>query len=313
MNSHELYPIGELARRTGSPVRTIRFYSDHGILPPAGRTPAGYRLYDEASVARLELVRTLRDLGLDLEAVRKVVDRELSLPQVAAAHAEALDVQIRVLRLRRTVLAAVAERGATPEETRLMHRLARLSEAERQRLVDDFLDAAFGGVSADPAFAGIRRSMTPELPEDPGPEQVRAWVELAELSQDPGFRAHVRHMAEELAAGRAHSGPGPSRGLAVTVGEQVAPAVAAGTEPDSPRADPVVSALLARCAPLLCTGGGEGAARRELLARLEGMNDPRRERYFALLAVVNGWPRPESPGPVLDWAVQALRARVGQP
>jgi len=40
------------------------------------------------------------------------------------------------------------------------------------------------------------------------------------------------------------------------------------------------------------------------------MNDPRRERYFSLLAVVNGWPEPESLQPVLAWTVAALRART---
>jgi hypothetical protein len=61
-----LYPIGDLARRTGLAVRTIRFYSDCGIVAPAGRSPAGYRLYGVDAVARLDLVRTLRDLGVDL-------------------------------------------------------------------------------------------------------------------------------------------------------------------------------------------------------------------------------------------------------
>ncbi|GAB7029137.1 hypothetical protein JCM4914_05980 [Streptomyces platensis subsp. malvinus] len=43
-------------------------------------------------------------------------------------------------------------------------------------------------------FTGIVRTMTPELPDDPDAEQVRAWVELAELSLDPDFRAAVRRM-----------------------------------------------------------------------------------------------------------------------
>ncbi len=84
-------------------------------------------------VARLDLVRTLRELGVDLPAIRKVVHRELSLPAVAAAHAEALDVQIRILRLRRAVLTAVARRGSTPEEMDLMHKLARLEAANDPR------------------------------------------------------------------------------------------------------------------------------------------------------------------------------------
>jgi DNA-binding transcriptional MerR regulator len=101
MDGDTLYSIGELARRTGLTVKTIRFYSDRGIVAPTDRSPAGYRLYSIDAVARLDLVRTLRELGLDLPTIRKVVDRELSLPEVAAAHAEALAVQIRVLRLRR--------------------------------------------------------------------------------------------------------------------------------------------------------------------------------------------------------------------
>jgi hypothetical protein len=43
---------------------------------------------------------------------------------------------------------------------------------------------------------------------------------------------------------------------------------------------------------------------------LESANDPRRERYLQLLAVINSWPAPESLAPVLDWFVQALRARI---
>lgn len=187
MDGDELYSIGELAQRTGLTVKAIRFYSDSGIVPPAGRSPAGYRLYSIDDVARLDLVRTLRDLGLDLATIRRVVDREISLSEIAAEHAEALSVQIQVLRLRRAVLTAVARRGSTPEEMKLMHTLAKLSEDERQRLIGEFLDVAFGDLAATPGFGAIVRSMTPELPDSPEAEQVQAWVELAELSQDPGF------------------------------------------------------------------------------------------------------------------------------
>jgi hypothetical protein len=44
--------------------------------------------------------------------------------------------------------------------------------------------------------------MTPELPDDPGAEQVQAWAELAELSQDPDFRTSMRRMARDEAAER---------------------------------------------------------------------------------------------------------------
>ncbi|MFD0851997.1 MerR family DNA-binding transcriptional regulator, partial [Actinomadura adrarensis] len=51
MDGDTLYTIGELARRTGLPVRTIRFYSDAGVVPPTDRNHAGYRLYDLDAVA----------------------------------------------------------------------------------------------------------------------------------------------------------------------------------------------------------------------------------------------------------------------
>src|SRR5436305_1349494 len=62
-----LLSIGELSSRTGLPVRTIRFYSDSGVLPPASRTDAGYRQYGTDALPRLGLVRTLRDLAADRE------------------------------------------------------------------------------------------------------------------------------------------------------------------------------------------------------------------------------------------------------
>ncbi|NUW37638.1 MerR family transcriptional regulator [Nonomuraea sp. SMC257] len=341
MDGDARYSIGDLARRTGLTVKAIRFYSDQGIVPPIGRTPAGYRQYGVDAVARLDLVRTLRELGLDLPTVRRVVDREVALPEVAAAHAEALAVQIRTLRLRRAVLTAVARRGSTPEEMELMHALARLSEDERRRLVEDFLDAAFGGLgetdatgtetgtrdgdgdatgtgagagTAVGAFAGIRRSMTPELPDDPEPEQVEAWVELAELSRDPDFRAAMRRVAEEHAAGTV-PGAVPRPHAVAVVRQEAGPAVAAGLDPASEEAGAVVTAILTRYARLSPPPGpaaeeDDGRLRRRLLGHLEAVNDPRRERYLRLLAVVNGWPPPESLTPPLDWTVRALRAHT---
>ncbi|MEU6370364.1 MerR family transcriptional regulator [Streptomyces sp. NPDC046931] len=312
MDGDTLYSIGELARRTGLTVKTIRFYSDRGIVAPTDRSPAGYRLYSIDAVARLDLVRTLRELGLDLPTIRKVVDCELSLPEVAAAHAEALAVQIRVLRQRRAVLTAVAERGSTLEETELMHRLAQLSEDERRRLIGDFLDAVFGGLDAAPAFAGVMRSMTPELPDNPEAEQVQAWVQLAEMSLDPGFRAVVRRMAEDQAAEQTRSDMmGPRRDIAAAVRDQAGPALTTGIDPASPQADPIVAKFTAHYAHLLGRPD-DVELRRRLATRLESVNDPRRERYLQLLAVVNGWPAPESLAPVFDWSVQALRVRTQQ-
>ncbi|MGC9666381.1 MerR family transcriptional regulator [Planosporangium sp. 12N6] len=310
MDGGTLYSIGDLARRTGLTVKAIRFYSDCGLVPPTIRSPAGYRRYGIDAVARIDLVRTLRDLGLDLPTIRKVLDRETSLPEVAAAHAEALEVQIRTLRLRRAVLMAVAKRGSTPEEMDLMHTLAKLSEEERRRLIGTFLDTAFGGLDACPEFVGIRRSLTPELPDNPEPEQVEAWVELAELSQDLDFRASTRRMAEQYAAEHAQdSAMGVRRDAVAIVRDQAGAALAAGIDPASPRAESVVVSVMAHYAHAVGRSD-DVALRRRLLTQLQTANDPRRERYLQLLSVINGWSAPESLAPMLDWFIQALRVRL---
>jgi hypothetical protein len=85
--------------------------------------------------------------------------------------------------------------------------------------------------------------------------------------------------------------------------------LAAGVEPDSPGADPVVAAVMARYA--YDSGRPDDAGlRRRLAVRLETANDPRRELYLRLLAVINGWPAPESLTRSLDWFIRALRART---
>lgn len=324
-----LYSIGELARRTGLSVKTIRLYSDRGLVVPAERTAAGYRRYGPDATARLALVRALRELGLGLDVIRQVLDRPLTLGRIAAEQAAALDVQISVLRLRRAVLSAVAGRAPTLEETELMHRLATLSETERRRLIDGFLDAVFADPTHSPApedpahspapmkpHSAVRRSMTPELPADPTEEQLAAWLELAELALDDGFRAAVRRLAREHARGAC----APPRPDVVALARELAgPVIAAGTRPDGPRAESVVTALLTRCAPAPGHGGnppdhdhhpGDTGPATWLLHRLESARDPRRDRYFQLLALINGWPAPEPVTPLIDWTVAALRAHA---
>ncbi|MFK0050531.1 MerR family transcriptional regulator [Streptomyces sp. NPDC090741] len=312
MDGDTLYTIGALARRTGLTVKAIRFYSDTGIVPSTDRSPAGYRLYDIDALARLDLVRTLRDLGLDLAVIRQVLDREISVPEVAAAHADALDVQIRTLRLRRAVLRAVAKRGSSPEEMDLMHKLARLSDDERRRLINDFIDDTFGGLDANPDFVEMMRSAMPELPEDPEPDQVDAWAELAELTQDPEFRAAVRRMAEHQAAERAQGDTtGLHHDLTQTVRDQVGRALTADIDPVSAGATPVIDALTARYAQVF-DRADDTELRRWLLTRLEIANDGRAERYWHLLAVINGWPIQPTLTPVFTWFIEALRTRLKQ-
>jgi hypothetical protein len=133
---------------------------------------------------------------------------------------------------------------------------------------------------------------------------------LAELSQDDDFRAGMRRMAEHHVADRAQDGTaGLRRDPAAAVRDHVGPALAAGIDAASSQADPVVAAVMAQYAHAV--GSPDDVdLRRRLLTRLETVNDPRRERYLQLLAVINGWSAPRSLSRELNWFIQALRARI---
>lgn len=65
--------IGEVGRRAGVTVETIRYYEKIGLLPAPGRSAAGYRRYDEAQARRLRFIRRGRDLGFTVEAIRALL------------------------------------------------------------------------------------------------------------------------------------------------------------------------------------------------------------------------------------------------
>jgi len=68
-----MYSIGQLSRKTGVKVPTIRYYEQIGIVDEPGRTGGNQRRYTEADLNRLGFVRHARDLGLRLEAIRELI------------------------------------------------------------------------------------------------------------------------------------------------------------------------------------------------------------------------------------------------
>ncbi|MFF9689799.1 MerR family transcriptional regulator [Streptomyces sp. NPDC014623] len=293
----DMLTIGRLAHRTGLPVRTLRFWSDEGAVPPVARSAGGYRLYDAESVARVELVRTLRELGLGLDDVGRVLSGRSTVAEVADAHVTALDAQIRSLKVSRAVLSTVAKRGSTVEETTLMNRLARLSAAERTQIIDEFKEEVFGGLDADPRLRDRMRTYSIELPDDPTPEQVDAWIELAELVRDPAFRARLRTWLELNTPAPGQGRPsGASIWWARHAVHTVAEVRERGVAPEGPEAAEVLSELF---------GDTDRAA---VLRNLEAGIEAGAEHYRRLVARVRGQYSSPDASEELEWMARALRA-----
>ena len=80
------YSIGELSRRTGVKVPTIRFYEGRGLVPDPGRTEGGQRRYGDGELALLSFIAHARQLGFDLDAIAELIALQ-DMPH--AAHADA--------------------------------------------------------------------------------------------------------------------------------------------------------------------------------------------------------------------------------
>lgn len=288
--------IGQLAKGTGLSVRTLRFYADAGVQ--SGRSDAGYRLFGPDAVARGRLVRPLRELGVRLEDVKRVLRQEASLGEVATAHARALDAQIRTLQLQRAVLRALAD-TTDPKELERMSDLTTMTAQERRRILEEHLDAVFGDHQND--VAALLREGAPELPEDPTPDQVAAWVELVELLRDPDYVAASRRMAQ-LAL---HHGPQPDPAqfaVSQAVGVEAGTALREGLAPDAPGALAIIERLEAM--------SGEPENRTAAADRIEAFSDRRVSRYWTLVGIVNGWPPAPDLFDAWAWYAKALRAHA---
>ncbi|MFD8542610.1 TIGR03086 family metal-binding protein [Streptomyces sp. NPDC059649] len=295
-----LWSIGEVAQKAGLSVKLIRHWSDTGIVPPARRTAAGYRLYDAESVARLELARTLRDLGLGLTAIRDVLDREHTLAEVAAVHVDALEAQIRTLRTQQAVLRSATRRATTAEGLAFMNRTARLSAAERRTIIHEFVTRTLADLDV-PTYRRGLLAATPELPDDPTDEQVDAWIELSELVADPALHTAMRRMARYAA----EHAPGEHDDAALEHAQQltddwtqrVREAMQEGIAPDSPAADPVIAAVVPAWLPTQTGTIDE--------VRSDGARARRLQAVGALVCAVDP-SLLDRPTPCAGWDVRAL-------
>ena len=171
-----LLSIGEVARLSGVPVKTIRHYSDEGILPPSGVTDAGYRLYSEEDRARLELIRTLRAAGFGLPTIKGLLRDELSATEATRLQLKAVDLQLRALARQRALLEGTLngrrELRSYPDRARA---LALLSAHEREAFLDEHLDRGMEGVPVDRQWMeSFRRAAVLNLPEELTDEQLDA-------------------------------------------------------------------------------------------------------------------------------------------
>jgi MerR family transcriptional regulator, thiopeptide resistance regulator len=116
--------VGDLAKRTGLTVRTLHYYEELRLLTPSQRSEAGHRLYNTADIARLQQIKSLRQLGFSLDEIKALLES----PDFSPYHT----IQLHLARLREQI----------ELQQQLCRRLEALADhlcAEEEVSVEDFI------------------------------------------------------------------------------------------------------------------------------------------------------------------------------
>ena len=126
--------IHEVSKLAGVSVRTLHHYDAIGLLPPTALTEAGYRLYDDTALARLQSILLFRELEFPLKDIKRILD------DPKFGQATALTDQIKLLELR---------------QARLGLSLIHISSSKLHQFSPAALSMAFSKISAANSFGSI--------------------------------------------------------------------------------------------------------------------------------------------------------------
>jgi MerR family transcriptional regulator, copper efflux regulator len=102
-----LLKIGEVARRAGVGIETLRFYERSGLLDRPARTEGGYRLYDTSALKTLEFIKRAQSLGFTLEEIKRIIaESRAGVRETVRRRLAELDEQMAQIRRYRNALAA---------------------------------------------------------------------------------------------------------------------------------------------------------------------------------------------------------------
>jgi len=109
--------IGEAAELSGVSAKMIRHYESIGLIPEAGRTFAGYRIYSDADVHRLQFIKRARALGFPIKQIEILLGlwssrsrTSAEVKKLAQAHADELSLKIREMQAMQRTLQDLANR-----------------------------------------------------------------------------------------------------------------------------------------------------------------------------------------------------------
>ena len=114
---HGLHNIGEAAALTGVSAKMIRHYESIALIPEAGRTLAGYRIYSDSDLHRIRFIKRARSLGFSMKQIDELLGlwdndtrSSADVKRLARAHVDELEERIREMEAMKRTLEHLAKR-----------------------------------------------------------------------------------------------------------------------------------------------------------------------------------------------------------
>ena len=311
MNDETLFSIGELAKRSGVPVKTIRYYADENVLTPSATSEAGYRLYSADDARKLGTIRSLRALGFGLEAIVAMLDGSREPADMAELQLDVVETQLRALGRQRTILRAAKDlraRGDVVRHLDAAFAAASLGAAERSHRLERWIDTA---TTVDPGAAGrakIRAMVLDDLPAELSADQLEAWIRLSILLDDEQLLETLRLQHAPFAdADISDEERDAFRREIVAV--QMAAVGLLDATPDDERVQSVLDRWMTVFAKALDLTD-DPQFPQWFLAYAQRSNDPRIERFWNEVAALRGWPAMPPFTRANELLIAALRGRL---
>lgn len=185
--------VHEVSKLSGISIRTLQYYDSIGLLKPADYTEAGYRLYDDASLEKLQIILLFRELEFPLKDIKKLIEN----PNFDTG--KALDQQMRLLEMRRehidnllNLARGLKKRGAD--------NLMDFSAFDKKKM-EQYAEEAkktWGDTDAYKEYAAKAKDRTPEETANIGKDLMKIFTEFGGMKDLPPESEEVQKQVKKL-------------------------------------------------------------------------------------------------------------------